>query len=141
MLKAGGRSYGLDSQCIVEVLPCVPLEQPPPGSFPVLCFHGQSIAVMELTEHYFGYRVSRVLTTRIVVVTLNTSKLAQKVGLVAEAVTETRHVRKLERIYENDVGDGVPAQAWRCEQGEDYFIIDLAPIVETVVSKHGAVMP
>lgn len=141
MVKAGGRSYGLDSQCIVEVLPYVPLEQPPSSSLPVLCFHGQSIAVMELTEHYFGYRVSRVLTTRIVVVALNTSKLALKVGLVAEAVTETRQVRRLERIHKNDVGDGVPAQAWRCEHGEDYFIIDLAPIVETMVSKHGAFVP
>lgn len=141
MLKAGGRSYGLDSQCIVEVLPYVPLEQPQSSSFPVLCFHGQPIAVMELTEHYFGYPVSRVLTTRIVVVSMNTSMFPQKIGLVAEAVTETRHVRRLERKCENDVGDGVPAQAWRCEQGEEYVIIDLAPIVETVISMHGASMP
>lgn len=139
MLKAGGRPYGLDSRNIVEVLPYVPLDQPPSGRLPQLCFHGQSIAVLDLTEHYFGSSVRRVLTTRIVVVSFSTPSLSSKLGLVAEAVTETRQVRGQHvRVPENDAAHGAPAQAWRSEEGQDYAILDLAAIVDAVASKNGA---
>lgn len=129
MLKAGGRVYGLDSRDIKEVLPFVPLLPGAAGRGQVLHYHGQSVQVIDLTGGYFGYAASHVLTTRIIVVTVKESTVLRQIGLLAEAVTETRSVRSLVPDPAHNPVDGVPARTWRDNQGQAYAIIDISAVV------------
>lgn len=129
MLKAGGRVYGLDSRDIKEVLPFVPLLPGANGRGQVLHYHGQSVQVIDLAGAFFGGAASHVLTTRIIVVVVKESTMLRQIGLLAEAVTETRSVRGLALDPEHNPVDGVPARAWRDHQGQVYAIIDLPAVL------------
>lgn len=129
MLKVGGRVYGLDSRDIKEVLPFVPLLPGAAGHGQVLRYHGQSVQVIDLAEAFFGYAARNVLTTRIIVVVVKESTMSRQIGLLAEAVTETRSVRSLVPDPEQNPADGVPARTWRDNQGQAYAIIDLPVVV------------
>lgn len=136
MLKAGDRVYGLDSRDIKEVLPFVPLQPGAAGIGKVLHYHGRSVQVIDLAETFFGYAASHVLTTRIIVVEVKESTIFRQIGLLAEAVTETRSVRGLVPDTEQSIADGVPARTWRDNQGRAYAIIDLPAVIAGLQSQY-----
>ena len=95
LLRIGDQRFGLDARDVLEVVPCVPL-LPVPGApdwIAGLLRHRDGIVpVVDLARLACGVASARALSTRIVVLRRGPDGGAERIGLLAEGVTETRRI-------------------------------------------------
>lgn len=94
ILEAGGTRYGVSASRIVEVIPA-PVLRSVPGSpsfvAGVFSYHGRVVPVLDLSALLTGRPARPLLSTRIVLVSLEPLRTAAPglLGLLAEHATET----------------------------------------------------
>ena len=101
IVEAGGARYGVAASHIVEVIP-VPVLRPLPGTAAavagVFSYHGSIVPVIDLTVLLTGRPSRQVLSTRILLVSLEATRGAGPVlfGVMAEHATETLECNRAE---------------------------------------------
>jgi chemotaxis-related protein WspB len=101
MFYIGDKKYAIDATTVEEIIPLVKIESIAEVSESIMGYinyRGTMIPVIDLALSIMGKPSQKLLSTRIIVI--NTAQLGLEsglVGMIAEKVTETRH------IDENDI--------------------------------------
>jgi len=122
MFYIGGKKYAIDAKTIKEIIPIVKIESIAEDSdniFGYINYRGTMIPVIDLALKLTGNPSKKLLSTRIIIINTGSSLIDNTlIGMIAEKVTETKHIDDNEIkypvleenekllngiIYENDV--------------------------------------